>query len=132
MIRSFTKSVEDALAGKRSHFSSALLVTIKAIHTLIWAVFVACIFGIWAFAWRGDILPALTLIGVVCLEVFVLGLNGGQCPIVALVRRLTSDPRSNFDIYLPSWLAGHTKLIFGSLFLGGVLFTAFRWGFATR
>ncbi len=132
MIQSFTKSIKEAFAGKRSQFSSALLVSIKAIHTSIWFVFVGCIFGIWAFAWRGDIPHALILIGVVCVEVFVLGLNGGQCPIVAMVRRLTSDPRSNFDIYLPAWLAGHTKLIFGSLFLGGVVFTAFRWGFAPR
>jgi len=130
MTLSFTEGVKEALQNKQGHFSSAFLVVIKAVHTLIWAFFVACIFGVWAYAWCANFLYALILIGVICLEVLVLALNSGRCPISGLARRLTSDPSRSFDIFLPAGLAGHTKPIFGSLFLGGVLITALRWGFS--
>jgi hypothetical protein len=35
--------------------------------------------------------------------------------------------RNNFDIYLPEWLARHNRLIFGSIYLGGIAVTFARW-----
>lgn len=56
----------------------------------------------------------------------MLGLNHGQCPLGIVVGRYTDDRRANFDIYLPAWLAARTKVIFGPLFGGAIVFTAFR------
>ncbi len=36
---------------------------------------------------------------------------------------IAPDRRDNFDIYLPLWLARYNKLIFGWLFVAGLLFT---------
>ena len=51
------------------------LVTIKVVHTVVWAIFAACIFAIPVFAWRGQFRAAVILIGVVFLEVMVLVIN---------------------------------------------------------
>jgi polyferredoxin len=101
--------------------------TVKALHTLIWAFFAACIVAIPLFAWAGTLEIALLFIGVVSIEVLVLVVNGWRCPLTAVAARYTEDRRDNFDIYLPAWLARHNKQIFGSLFVGGVLLTAVRW-----
>ena len=103
------------------------LLTIKVGHTLVWAFFAACIFAIPVLAWRGDVRHASHLIGIVLLEVFVLALSGGRCPLTPIAARYTDDRRDNFDIYLPEWLARHNRLVFGVLYLAGILFTVVRW-----
>lgn len=103
------------------------LVAIKVVHTAIWAFFVLAISAIWLFAIRGDLIAAAWAIAVVLVEVAVLGLNHGRCPLGGLAGRYTEDRTANFDIYLPVWLAGKTKTIFGPLFGGAVLFTLIRW-----
>ncbi|MDH4350839.1 MAG: hypothetical protein OEY20_11210 [Gemmatimonadota bacterium] len=100
---------------------------VKAIHTLVWAFFVACIVAIPVFAWAGRLRAALLFIGIVSLEVLVLAANAWRCPLTAVAARYTDDRHDNFDIYLPAWLARYNKEIFGSLFFGGVLLTALRW-----
>jgi hypothetical protein len=65
--------------------------------------------------------------GVVLVEVVVLGLNKGECPLGPMVARRTTDRRANFDIYLPAWLAARTKVIFGTLYCTGVIFAGLRW-----
>jgi hypothetical protein len=59
--------------------------------------------------------------GLVFVEVAVLAVNGGRCPLTAVAARYTDDRRDNFDIYLPLWLARYNKLIFGTLFVVGLL-----------
>jgi len=103
------------------------LVAIKAVHTAVWAFFVACILAIWLFALRGEYAPAALSIGIVLVEVLVLMLNGWQCPLTAVAARYTSDRHDNFDIYLPQWLARHTKPIFGTLYLVGIALTLAKW-----
>jgi hypothetical protein len=39
-----------------------------------------------------------------------------------LAARFTADRGDNFDIYLPNWVAGHNKVIFGALFVVNELF----------
>ena len=56
----------------------------------------------------------------------VLIANGGRCPLTAVAARYTVDRRDNFDIYLPEWLARHNKLIFGSIYPGGIAVTFAR------
>ena len=103
------------------------LVVIKAVHTLIWAFFASCTIAIPVFAWIGRYTYAVALIAIVCVEVLVLLLNEGHCPLTPVAARCTSDRRDNFDIYLPEWLARNNKLIFGAIFTCGALMTALLW-----
>jgi hypothetical protein len=100
---------------------------VKATHTLIWLFFVACIIGMPVFAWRGDYFLAATLCALVLLEVAVLVANRFVCPLTAVARKYTDQRTDNFDIYLPLWLARYNKQIFGTLFIGGGVFTVLRW-----
>jgi hypothetical protein len=104
-----------------------VLRAIKAAHTIIWAFFVLAIIAIWVFALQGNLPGAAWAIAVVLIEVAILGFNRGQCPLGGVTARYTPDRTANFDIYLPAWLAGRTKPIFGPLFVMGVMFTAIRW-----
>lgn len=100
---------------------------VKIAHTIVWAIFAACIVAIPPLAWIGYDRQAVALIFVVFIEVLVLIANRGHCPLTAVAARYTLDRRDNFDIYLPEWLARHNKLIFGSIYLGGVAVTFARW-----
>jgi hypothetical protein len=97
---------------------------IKAIHTLVWAVFAGSILTIPVFAFIGNLKVAWGLIGLVFLEVVVLVANRMRCPLTDVAGRYTSDRQDNFDIYLPLWLARHNKQIFGGLFVAGIVYTA--------
>ena len=108
-----------------------MLRAMKLAHTIIWAFFVLAILSIWALAARGDLVGAAWAIAIVLIEVAILGLNHGRCPLGRIVERYTQDRAANFDIYLPAWLAGRTQPIFGSLFGGGIFFTAVRWATTT-
>jgi hypothetical protein len=103
------------------------LVTIKVVHTLVWAFFAACIFAIPVFAWRGQFRAAAILIGIVFLEVMVLVVNRWRCPLTNVAARHTDDRRDNFDIYLPEWVARHNKTIFGAIYVAGIVMTLFLW-----
>ena len=96
---------------------------IRTVHTLVWAFFATCIFAIPYLALRGHLGSAGVMIGIVFLEVVILALNDGHCPLTPLAARFTDDRRDNFDIYLPEWLAHHNKLIFGTLYVAGAALT---------
>ena len=96
------------------------LLLVKAVHTIVWAFFVACIAGVYVFAWRREFAPAFALAGVVAVEVFVLVANRMRCPLTAVAARYTDDRAENFDIWLPRWLARRNQAIFGTLYAGGV------------
>jgi hypothetical protein len=102
-------------------------VAIKAFHTLVWAFFAGCIVTIPILAWLGRFRYAAALIAVTFVEVLVIILNDGSCPLTGVAARYTADRRDNFDIYLPEWLARSNKRIFGALFAGGVIMTAYLW-----
>jgi hypothetical protein len=44
-----------------------------------------------------------------------------------LAARYTDERASNFDIYLPNWLAQHNKVVFGVLFVAGELVVVGYW-----
>ena len=100
---------------------------VKAVHTIVWAIFVACILAIPAFAWAEMYRHVFWLTAIVVAEILILALNSWQCPLTRVAARYTDDRRDNFDIYLPVWLARHNKLIFGSLFVAGQAFVLLRW-----
>ena len=101
--------------------------TIKLIHTVIWAFFAGSIFAIPVLAWLRLYNTAVVVIGIVFSEVLMLVVNGWRCPLTRVAARYTNDRRDNFDIYLPEWLARHNKLVFGVLYVLGIVFTIARW-----
>ena len=100
---------------------------IKLLHTLVWAFFAGAILAIPIAAWYRWFAWVLVLTAVVLVEVGILAFNGLRCPLTAVAARYTDDRRSNFDIYLPLWLATYNKQVFGALFLAGILFSLLRW-----
>ena len=103
------------------------LCRIKLIHTVAWAFFAGAILAIPILALARQYRVALVFIGVVFIEALVIVVNHWRCPLTAIAARYTDDRRDNFDIYLPEWLARHNKLIFGFLYIVGIIFTAARW-----
>lgn len=94
------------------------LTWIRALHTAVWLFFNAVMaylyyavmtdrVGIWA--WIG-----LGLFGVECLVLVVYRMS---CPLTLMARKYTDSTRSNFDIWLPEWLARYNKWIYGILLM---------------
>jgi hypothetical protein len=107
-----------------------MLTAVKILHTVVWAFFAGCIVVIPYFAWQQKLGTAWLFIGIVMLEVLVLLLNRFRCPLTGVAARYTAERADNFDIYLPLWLARYNKQIFGTLFMGGVLYTLVQWRLA--
>jgi hypothetical protein len=107
---------------------SRTLPAIRIVHTLVWAFFVACILAIWVFALRAEFDHAALAISIVLVEVTVLSVNQGRCPLSDLAARFTPDRRASFDIFLPAWLAGRTLPIFGTLYIAGIALTVTGFG----
>ena len=103
------------------------LIWIKTLHTIAWALFAGCIVAIPMAALADHFVAAAWLSVIVLVEVLVLFFNRMRCPLTAVAARYTTDRHDNFDIFLPEWLARYNKLIFGSLYVAGVLFALGRW-----
>jgi len=103
------------------------LALIKALHTLVWAIFAGCIVAIPFAGATGHFGLAALLSGLVLVECAVLLFNRFRCPLTDFAGRYTADRRANFDIFLPEWLARNNKTIFGVLFVVGELFLLVRW-----
>lgn len=94
-----------------------MLIAIKLLHTVIWAFLAASILALPLLAVLRRFRWAAILTVIVLLECGVLAMNRGRCPLTNLAARYTDERASNFDIYLPNWLASHNKTIFGTLFV---------------
>lgn len=105
----------------------AALMRIKLVHTVVWAVFAGCILAIPILTWSGALHYAALCGAIVAGEVLVLAFNRWRCPLTPVAARYTSDRRANFDIYLPEWLARHNKVIFGTLYVTGLLILGWAW-----
>ncbi|HEV7365265.1 MAG TPA: hypothetical protein VGN76_05430 [Gemmatimonadales bacterium] len=105
----------------------ARLRAVKIVHTIVWALVAGCIIAIPFYAWldRFDLVLAFSV--VVGAEILVLVWNHWRCPLTDVAAHYTTSQRANFDIYLPEWLARRNKLIFGVLFVGGLLVALARW-----
>jgi len=99
---------------------------VKLVHTAIWLFFVCCILGIFLSTAGARFGWATGLSGVVLMECLVLVVNGGRCPLTDIARNYSDDQSSNFDIYLPIWLAHYNKWIFGVLFAAAELYLLLR------
>jgi hypothetical protein len=100
---------------------------IKVLHTVIWAFLAASILALPLLAELRRFRWAAILTVIVLLECAVLAANGGRCPLSDLAARYTDERASNFDIYLPNWLASHNKTIFGTLFVVNELIVLWYW-----
>ena len=105
----------------------ARLRAVKVLHTVAWAFFAGAILLLPVAAWREDFRLAWILAALVAVECAVIVVNAWSCPLTAVAARYTPDRRPNFDIYLPVWLARWNKLIFGALYLAGLLYATVRW-----
>jgi len=106
--------------------NAAALRVVKLVHTIVWALFAACVVALPYFAWQGRLRIAWILVAIVTVEIAVLFANRFRCPLTDVAARYTDDRRPNFDIYLPAWLARYNKQIFGTLFAAGVLLVLVR------
>lgn len=113
--------------GGLRHNPRVVLVAIRLLHTVIWAFFAGCILALPLAGIAGRFDWALALSAFVLVECGVLALNRGRCPLTGLAARYTDSRADNFDIYLPRWIARHNKVIFGSIFVTGVLVVLWRW-----
>jgi len=106
---------------------STKLTLIKLIHTVIWGILVAAIlYVLYAGVFdRVNILAWLS-IGLVFIECIVLLICKSRCPLTLLGHRYTDNPYVGFDIFLPTWLAKHNKMIFSVLFSIGLILTLWR------
>lgn len=99
-----------------------MLRAIKVLHTAVWALFAVCVLVLPVAVMLGQLRLAGVLAGAVMAECAVLGLNGGRCPLTVVAAKYTTDRRPNFDIYLPQFLARWNKMIFGSLYVAGLVY----------
>jgi len=101
--------------------AGARLVFIKSLHTLIWLIFVVIIaFVLWSGISANISVYSWLAVGAVLIEVLVLAIFKGSCPLTGIARRYSDSTSDNFDIYLPNWLAKYNKQIFGTLFCIGL------------
>lgn len=100
---------------------------IRALHTLVWAFFVAAIL-LALFSGVTDTITVYTWVagGLVVVEGLTLLLFKGQCPLTVVARNYSQATRHNFDIFLPEWLAHYNKLIFMVIYLVALLLVAYR------
>jgi len=104
-----------------------VLIAIKLLHTVIWAFMVGCILALPVAAIKRHFRWASILTMIILMECAVVALNRGRCPLTDVAGRFTVERASNFDIYLPVWLANRNKTIFGTLFVFNELIVLWCW-----
>ena len=104
-----------------------MLTAIKLLHTAIWAFLATSILALPVVGMLRRFRWAAILTAIVLVESVVLAVNGGRCPLSDFATRFTLNRRSNFDIYLPIWLAQYNKVVFGWLFVAGELVVVGCW-----
>jgi len=103
------------------------LTLIKIIHTAIWIFFNVVIFYMLYAVLVNKIDRWLWIgYGLVALEVVVLLCFSLSCPLTVLARRYSGSARSNFDIYLPEWLARYNKQIYTGIMVIIIILTIYR------
>jgi hypothetical protein len=85
---------------------AALLVGVKAVHTVVWVSIESCVgYLVWSgWARRTDRRAAIAG-AIVAAETIVFAGSGCRCPLTAVADSLGDGRGSVTDIFLPSWLA---------------------------
>jgi polyferredoxin len=118
------------VSGVQDPLASTKLRAVKIAHTVIWAIFAACVLAIPVASSLGYFRTAALLGAIVFGEVVVLLINAWSCPLTAVAARYTQDRSPNFDIDLPQWLARNNKTLFGALYVLGGVVAAVQWVYA--
>ncbi|AGK53539.1 hypothetical protein B1NLA3E_08885 [Bacillus sp. 1NLA3E] len=106
---------------------SKKLVYIKLMHTIIWVFYVLIIsYIVFAGLYNQINLYTWLAIGSVIFEGIILIIFKGKCPLTILGYKYTENQEVGFDIYLPRWLAKNNKLIFGTIYVTGLLLVIYR------
>jgi hypothetical protein len=99
--------------------SETKLTLIKIIHTAIWVFFNFVIFYMLYAAIANKLDLWLWIgYGFVFLE--------GLTLLTFKSRKYTNSTKDNFDIYLPTWLAKYTKLIYTTIFVIILIITIYQ------
>ena len=106
---------------------AAKLLTIKVIHTVIWAFFVAVIFYV-LYSGITNQINTYTWIGIFLVigEGLTLLFFKMFCPLTLMARKYSDSEQDNFDIFLPNWLAKYNKIIYTSIFIVGLVIVFYR------
>lgn len=103
------------------------LFCLKLMHTIIWVFYVLVISYIFYSGIYNKInLYTWIAIGLVIIEGIILIIFKGKCPLTILGHKYTDNHQVGFDIYLPRWLAKYNKVIFGTIFVIGILIVIYR------
>ncbi|MDB5236113.1 MAG: hypothetical protein JWR44_3106 [Hymenobacter sp.] len=107
--------------------AAAKLWRMKALHTVVWAFFVAAILAV-LYSGIANSITVYTWIAsvLVAAEGLVLMAFKSHCPLTLIARKYSSSTKDNFDIFLPEWLARHNKLIFSVLYALGLVLVGYR------
>jgi len=107
--------------------SETKLTLIKIIHTAIWLFFNGVIFYMLYAAIAHKLNHWLWIgYGFIFLEGLILLTFKSHCPLNLMARQYTNSTKDNFDIYLPSWLAKYTKLIYTTIFAIIIIITFYQ------
>ncbi|EKQ57235.1 MULTISPECIES: hypothetical protein [unclassified Clostridium] len=100
---------------------------LKLIHTIIWAfyVFIFC-YILYAGIYNKIDLYLWIAIGFEIIEVVILIIYKGKCPLTILGYKYIDNPEIGFDIFLPRWLAKYNQLIYGSGLIIVILIIIYR------
>jgi hypothetical protein len=103
------------------------LIAIKLVHTAVWLFFNFVIFYMLYAVMVNKIGTMYWIcLGLILLEGITLLAFRMFCPLTLIARKFSDSGRHNFDIYLPEWLAKHTKLIYTSLVVISIVIMLFR------
>jgi hypothetical protein len=94
-------------------------------HGLISLLFLLCIAAVYLGAWRGkaDVVTVVALASL-CVEGALVALNGGNCPLGPLFRRI-GDEKPFFELFLPPRAAKlAVPILAGVSALGAILLAA--------
>lgn len=118
----------DVLSGGKANMKFPIsITTVKAAHSIIWVVMAAAVFYI-LYSGVTGVINEITYasLGLIIIEMIVLGLNKGACPLTNVAKNVKPDWKDGDDIFLPTWLAVHNKAVFGTLFAIGVALVIYR------
>ncbi|MBW8361352.1 MAG: hypothetical protein K0M56_04100 [Kaistella sp.] len=103
------------------------LIFIKLFHTLIWVFFNVVIFYLLYAVVLGEIDKWVWIcLSLILLEGLVLLIFKTFCPITLIARKYSQSEKSNFDIYLPEWLAKYNKTIYTAIVAVAVIILIYR------
>lgn len=103
------------------------LIGIKLLHTAIWVFFNVVIFYMLYAVTLGTIDRWLWIgYALIGAETITLLLFRLYCPLTVWARKYSDSQASNFDIYLPEWLARYNKQIYTLIMAVIVIITVVR------